>query len=189
MSVIYLIFNEGYSASCGESLTRIDLSSEAIRLCRLLLSLHDDSKVRGLLVLMLLHESRRGTRTDSVGDIVLLEDQDRLQWDQKMIREGSELIEQLLRSGRVGAYSLQAAISAVHAEAKKPADTDWSQIVTLYDLLLRIVLGPVVQLNRAVAIAMRDGPDAGLVIIDAILKRGELQQYTLAHSARGEFLM
>ena len=189
LSVIYLIFNEGYSASRGESLTRTELTSEAIRLCRLLLSLHDDSEMRGLLALMLLHESRRETRTDSAGDIVLLNDQDRSRWNQAMIHEGCELVEQSLRSGRIGTYTLQAAISAVHAEAKSPGDTDWTQIVALYDVLLRITSGPIVQLNRAVAVAMRDGPEAGLEIIDAILQRGELQQYTLAHSARGELLL
>ncbi len=189
LSVIYLIFNEGYSASRGESLTRTDLTSEAIRLCRLLLCLHEDSEVRGLLALMLLHESRRQTRTDSAGDIVLLEDQDRCRWNQVMIREGNVLVEQSLRSGRFGIYTLQAAISAVHAEAKTPTDTDWSQIIALYDVLLRITTGPVVQLNRAVAIAMRDGPEGWLAIIDTILQRGELHQYTLAHSARGEFLL
>jgi RNA polymerase sigma-70 factor (ECF subfamily) len=189
LSVIYLIFNEGYSASCGESLTRSELTIEAIRLCRLLLSLHDDSEVRGLLALMLLHESRRETRTDAVGDIVLLDDQDRSRWNQEMIGEGNRLVELSLRSGRFGAYTLQAAISAVHAEAKTAADTDWSQIVALYDVLLRITPSPVVQLNRAVAIAMRDGPEYGLDIVDAIFQRGELHQYALAHSARGEFLL
>ncbi len=189
LSVIYLIFNEGYSASRGDTLTRTDLSSEAIRLCRLLLNLHEDSEARGLLALMLLHESRREARTDSLGDIVLLEDQDRSRWSQAMIHEGSGLIEQSLRSGRFGTYALQAAISAVHAEATTPADTDWPQIVALYDVLLRITPGPVVQLNRAVAVSMRDGPDAGLELIEMILRRGELQQYTLAHAARGELLL
>ncbi|MCC7338691.1 MAG: RNA polymerase sigma factor [Pirellulaceae bacterium] len=189
LSVVYLIFSEGYSASRGESLTRSDLSSEAIRLGRLLLSLIDDGEVRGLLALMLIHESRRDARTDSAGDIVLLEDQDRSRWDQALIREGTELIEQSLRSGRFGAYTLQAAISAVHAEAQTPAETDWSQVIALYDVLLRLSPSPIVQLNRAVAVAMRDGPVAGLAIIDAILRRGELRQYTLAHAARGEFLL
>jgi len=138
---------------------------------------------------MLLHESRRETRTDVFGDIVLLDDQDRSRWNQEMICEGNRLVEQSLHSGRFGTYTLQAAISAVHAEAKTAADTDWSQIVALYDVLLRITSGPVVQLNRAVAVAMRDGPEAGLDIVDAILQRGELQQYTLAHSVRGEFLV
>ncbi|MCA9182492.1 MAG: RNA polymerase sigma factor, partial [Planctomycetales bacterium] len=189
LSVVYLIFNEGYSASRGESLTRSDLSSEAIRLGRLLLSLIEDSEVRGLLALMLIHESRRDARTDSAGNIVLLEDQDRSRWNQALIYEGTELIEQSLRSGRFGAYTLQAAISAVHAEAPTPADTDWSQIIALYDELLRLSPSPIVHLNRAVAVAMRDGPVAGLAIIDAILGRGELRQYTLAHAARGEFLL
>lgn len=188
LSVIYLIFNEGYSASRGESLTRSDLSSEAIRLCRLLLSHHDDSEVRGLLALMLLHESRREARTDLAGDIVLLENQDRSKWDQAMIGEGIELIKQSLGSGRFGMYALQAAISAVHAEANTPAETDWSQIIALYDVLLRISSTPVVQLNRAVAVSMRDGPQAGLAIIDGMLLRGELADYYLAHSARGELL-
>ncbi|MEO8270564.1 MAG: RNA polymerase sigma factor [Aureliella sp.] len=189
LSVVYLIFNEGYSASRGDSLTRNELSNEAIRLGRILLSLIDDSEVRGLLAMMLLHESRRNARTDSAGDIVLLEDQDRSRWNQAMIGEGTELIVQSLRSGRFGVYTLQASISAVHAEAKTPADTDWSQIIALYDVLLRLSPNPIVQLNRAVAISMRDGPAAGLAIVDTILGRGELRQYTLAHAARGEFLL
>jgi RNA polymerase sigma-70 factor, ECF subfamily len=189
LSVIYLIFNEGYSASRGESLTRVELTTEAIRLCRLLLSLHEDSEARGLLALMILHESRRETRTDSSGDIVLLDAQDRTRWNHELILEGCELVEQSLRSGRFGTYTLQAAIAAVHAQAKSPKDTDWSQIVALYDVLLRITPGPIVQLNRAVALAMRDGPDSGLAVIDAILQRGELCHYTLAHSARGELLL
>ncbi len=142
--------------------------------------------IRGLFALMLLHESRREARTDSVGDIVLLEYQDRMKWNQAMIREGAELTEESLCSGRFGAYTLQAAISAVHAEAQMPAETDWSQIIALYDVLLRISPNPVVQLNRAVAVAMRDGPDAGQAIIDAIFQRGELSKYTLAHAPRGE---
>jgi RNA polymerase sigma-70 factor (ECF subfamily) len=189
LSVIYLIFNEGYSASHGNSLTRTDLSSEAIRLCRLLLDLHDDDEVRGLLALMLLHESRREARTDSQGDIILLENQDRSIWNQTFIDEGKRLVQQSLRSRRLGIYTLQAAISAVHADAATPDDTDWSQIVALYDVLLRINPSPVIRLNRGVAIAMRDGPAAGLAVIETILEGGELQKYTLAHAARGEFLL
>ncbi|MCC6507669.1 MAG: RNA polymerase sigma factor [Pirellulaceae bacterium] len=188
LSVIYLIFNEGYSASRGESLTRTDLSSEAIRLCRLLLELHVDPEVRGLLALMLLHESRRSARTDNAGDIVLLENQDRSLWNQAMIAEGKQLVELAIRSRRFGEYTLQAAISAVHADARTPSDTDWSQIVALYDVLMLINPSPVVRLNRAVAVAMRDGPLAGLEVIDAILIGGQLVNYTLAHAARGELL-
>ncbi len=188
LSVIYLIFNEGYSASRGDSLIRTDLSSEAIRLCRLLLELHEDSEVRGLLALMLLHESRRESRTDAQGDIVLLEDQDRSLWNRDHINEGKRLVEQSLRTRRLGVYTLQAAISAVHAEASTPTETDWSQIIALYDVLLLLNPSPVVRLNRAVAVAMRDGPAVGIDLIDAILAGGELQQYTLAHAARGELL-
>ncbi|QDS88012.1 RNA polymerase sigma factor [Rosistilla ulvae] len=188
LAVIYLIFNEGYSASSGDSLTRVELTQEAIRLCRLLLELAPDAEVMGLLALMLLHESRREARTNEAGEIILLEDQDRTLWDQQLIGEGSELIERSLATRRFGAYTLQAAISAVHAEASLPEQTDWGQIVALYDLLKRIASSPVVELNRAVAIAMRDGPAAGLEIIDAILSRGELTGYALAHAARGELL-
>jgi RNA polymerase sigma-70 factor (ECF subfamily) len=188
LSVIYLIFNEGYSASSGDSLVRSDLSEEAIRLCRLLLDLHNDAEVKGLLALMLLHESRRTARTSSDGEIVLLEDQDRSSWDREMISQGKTLVEQSLASRRFGFYTLQAAISAVHADAETATATDWNQIVALYSVLIQVDPSPVVELNRAVAVAMRDGPDAGIVLIDAILKRGELVGYHLAHSARGELL-
>jgi RNA polymerase sigma-70 factor (ECF subfamily) len=188
LSVIYLIFNEGYSASSGDSLVRSDLSDEAIRLCRLLLELHNDSEVKGLLALMLLHESRRTARTSSDGEIVLLEDQERGLWDRKMITEGKRHVEQSLESRRFGFYTLQAAISAVHADAPTAAETDWNQIVALYTVLLQVDPSPVVELNRAVAVAMRDSPHAGIEIIDAIFKRDELVGYHLAHSARGELL-
>ena len=188
LSVIYLIFNEGYSASSGDSITRADLSGEAIRLCRLVLELHEDSEVIGLLALMLLHESRRETRQTVEGDIVLLEDQDRSRWNRELISEGHALVERSLATRGFGPYTIQAAISAVHAEATTAADTDWNQIVSLYDVLLRVASSPVVELNRAVAVAMRDGALFGLEIIDAILDRGELTHYALAHSARGELL-
>lgn len=188
LSAIYLVFNEGYAASQGESLTRVDLTAEAIRLGRLLLDLLPDPEVKGLLALMLLHESRRESRVSKDGEIILLEDQDRSRWDHKMISEGTALVEQALRSRRFGAYTLQAAISAIHAEAATAEQTDWNQIVVLYSVLLRIDSSPIVELNRAVAVAMRDGPEAGLEIIDRILSRGELGKYLLAHSARGELL-
>ncbi len=188
LSVIYLVFNEGYSASSGDSLIRVDLSDEAIRLARLLVELLPDPEAMGLLALMLLHESRREARVSSTGDIVLLEDQDRTQWDKVFIAEGRRLVEQALRSRRFGVYTIQAAISAVHAEAKLASETDWTQIVALYDVLLRADSSPVVELNRAVAIAMRDDIASGLAIIDAILNRGDLKDYYLAHAARGEFL-
>lgn len=186
LQVIYLVFNEGYYASSGESVTRLDLSSEAIRLGRLLLDLLPDSEVLGLLALMLLHESRRPARTTPAGDLILLEDQDRSLWDREMIEEGLTLVKQAFSSNRIGPYTLQAAISAVHAEAKGSDATDWAQIAGLYSLLLRINPSPVVELNRAVAIAMHNGPKAGLQQIDAILDRGELTGYHLAHSARAE---
>ena len=186
LQVIYLVFNEGYSASSGESLTRVDLSGEAIRLGRLLVELLPEPEALGLLALMLLHESRRPARTTPAGELILLEDQDRSLWDRDLIAEGTALVERALLSRRFGPYTLQAAISAVHAEAGDLAGTDWAQIVGLYDLLLRVDPSPVIELNRAVAVAMRDGPAAGLALIDAILARGDLQDYHLAHSARGE---
>lgn len=186
LQVIYLVFNEGYSASSGESLTRSDLSGEAIRLARLLYQLLPEPEVLGLLALMLLHESRRPARTSPDGDLVLLADQDRSRWNRDQIAEGTALIERALASRRFGPYTLQAAISAVHAEAPNTDATDWGQIVGLYDVLLRVEPSPVVELNRAVAIAMRDGPAAGLSLIDAILERGDLVDYHLAHSARAD---
>ena len=188
LSAIYLVFNEGYAASQGESLVRVDLTAEAIRLVRLLLDLLPDPEVKGLLALMLLHESRRESRVSKDGEIILLEDQDRALWDHKLMSEGTALVEQALQSRRFGAYTLQAAISAVHTQAATLAQTDWNQIVVLYSVLQRIDPSPVVELNRAVAVAMRDGPEAGLEIIDRILSRGELCKYQFAHSARGELL-
>jgi RNA polymerase sigma-70 factor, ECF subfamily len=186
LRVIYLVFNEGYAASSGATLTRHDLSGEAIRLARLVVELLPEPEAMGLLALMLLHESRRATRTDGNGDLVLLEDQDRSAWNQEMIREGIALVERALPARRPGPYALQAAISAVHAEAAEAAATDWAQIVGLYDLLLRLEASPVVELNRAVAVAMRDGPSAGLALIEALLERGELENYRLAHAARAD---
>lgn len=186
LRVIYLVFNEGYAASSGATLTRHDLSGEAIRLARLVVELLPEPEAMGLLALMLLHESRRAARTDGNGDLVLLEDQDRAAWNRDMIREGVALVERALATRRVGPYALQAAISAVHAEAAEAAATDWAQIVGLYDLLLRLEASPVVELNRAVAIAMRDGPAAGLALVDALLARGELGDYRLAHAARAD---
>lgn len=186
LRVIYLVFNEGYSASVGESLTRTDLSGEAIRLGRLLVQLLPDPESIGLLALMLLQESRRETRTTAAGDLVLLDEQDRARWNQALIAEGTALVEHALTSGRAGPYALQAAIAAVHAEAPIAAATDWAQIVALYDLLLRLDPSPVVALNRAVAVAMHDGPAAGLAAVDAILARGELADYHLAHAARAD---
>jgi RNA polymerase sigma-70 factor (ECF subfamily) len=186
LHVIYLVFNEGYAASSGDSLTRADLSGEAIRLGLLLLQLLPEPEVKGLLALMLLQESRRTARTSPNGDLILLEDQDRSLWNQEQIKEGIALLKEALTSRRFGPYTIQAAIAAVHAEAKNAATTDWSEIVGLYDILLRIEPSPIIELNRAVAVAMRDGFEAGLKIIDAILLRGELVDYHLAHSARAE---
>jgi RNA polymerase sigma-70 factor, ECF subfamily len=186
LQVIYLVFNEGYSASSGESLTRSDLSSEAIRTGRLLVELLPDSEVIGLLALMLLQESRRVARTSLAGDLILLEDQDRSLWNRDKIAEGIALVEKALSLRQSGPYTLQAAIAAAHAAAPNAAATDWKQIVWLYDLLVRVQPSPVVELNRAVAVAMRDGPDVGLTLIDAILARGDLASYHLAHAARAD---
>ncbi len=186
LRVVYLVFNEGYSASSGASLTRADLSGEAIRLGRLLTELLPEPEVAGLLALMLLHESRRVARTSPAGELVLLDDQDRSLWNRDQIAEGSALVERALLSRRFGPYTLQAAIAAVHAEAPNAAATDWAQIVGLYDVLARSDPSPVVELNRAVAVAMRDGPAVGLALIDDILARGDLEDYHLAHSARAD---
>jgi RNA polymerase sigma-70 factor (ECF subfamily) len=186
LHVVYLVFNEGYTASSGESLTRADLSAEAIRLGRLLLELLPEPEAMGLLALMLLHESRRPARASADGEVILLEQQDRSRWSRALIAEGTALVERSLASRRIGPYTLQAAISAVHAEAPTAAATDWAQIVGLYDVLVRADPSPVVELNRAVAVAMRDGPAAGLSLIDALLAKGALAEYHLAHSARAE---
>jgi RNA polymerase sigma-70 factor (ECF subfamily) len=186
LQVIYLVFNEGYSASSGETVTRADLSGEAIRLGRLLMELLPEPEVIGILALMLLHEARRPARIAPSGDLVLLEDQDRSLWNRDLIAEGLALLEQALSSRRFGLYTLQAAIVAVHAEASSADTTDWAQIVGLYSLLLRVNPSPIIELNRAVAVAMLDGPSAGLELIDAILARGELTDYHLAHSARAD---
>src|SRR3989475_4883508 len=186
LRVIYLVFNEGYSASSGESLTRLDLSGEAIRLGRLLVELLPEPEAIGLLALMLLQESRRAARASPEGDLVLLSDQDRSLWNRDQITQGLALVQKALASRRIGPYTLQAAIAAVYAEALTADATDWAQIVGLYDVLLRADPSPVVELNRAVAVAMRDGPAAGLVLIDAILARGDLDDYHLAHAARAD---
>jgi RNA polymerase sigma-70 factor (ECF subfamily) len=191
LQVIYLVFNEGYSAAAGAEVTRAELTGEAIRLGRLLTELRPEQEVMGpevlgLLSLMLLQESRRAARTSPAGELILLENQDRSLWNKEQIAEGVALLKKALKSRRFGAYTLQAAIAAVHAEAESVAATDWRQIVALYDQLVRIQPSPVVHLNRAVAIAMRDGPEAGLAHIDAVLEHGELANYYLAHSARAD---
>jgi RNA polymerase sigma-70 factor (ECF subfamily) len=189
LHVVYLVFNEGYSASRGDSLTRVDLSTEAVRLGRLLVELlppPTEPEALGLLALMLLHEARRTARTSASGELVLLSEQDRTRWDADRIAEGGALVERALRSRRFGPYTLQAAIAAVHAEAATAEATDWAQIVGLYDVLLRADPSPIVALNRAAAVAMRDGPEAGLALIDAILAGGDLADYHLAHSARAD---
>jgi RNA polymerase sigma-70 factor (ECF subfamily) len=186
LHVIYLVFNEGYSATSGDSLVRHDLSAEAIRLGRLLVGLLPEPEAVGLLALMLLHESRRAARTTPTGELVLLDDQDRSCWNRERIAEGRALVERALQSRRFGPYSLQAAIAAVHAEAPSASATDWAQIVGLYDVLLRADPSPIVELNRAAAVAMRDGPEAGLALIDAILARGDLAEYHFAHAARAD---
>ena len=186
LHVIYLAFNEGYSASSGESLTRHDISGEAIRLGRLLVELLPEPEAQGLLALMLLQESRRAARSSPAGELVLLDRQDRSLWNREQIAEGLALVERALSSRRFGPYSLQAAIAAVHAQAPSAAATDWAQIVGLYDVLARADPSPVIELNRAAAVAMRDGPAAGLALVDAILARGDLADYHLAHSARAD---
>lgn len=186
LRVIYLVFNEGYSASSGETLTRGELSSEAIRLGRLLVTLLPEPEAMGLLALMLLHESRRAARTTAAGEMILLGEQDRALWNREWIEEGSVLVERALTSRRFGPYTLQAAIAAVHAEAPSAAETDWEQIVGLYDVLARVEPSAIIELNRAVAMAMHRGPAAGLAIIDAILERGDLLDYHLAHAARAD---
>jgi RNA polymerase sigma-70 factor (ECF subfamily) len=191
LRVIYLVFNEGYSASSGEALTRVDLSGEAIRLGRLLVGLLPDPEAVGLLALMLLQESRRAARASSDGEIVLLDQQDRTQWNRDQIAEGSALVREAFAvtagpPARFGPYTVQAAIAAVHANAPSSDATDWREIVALYDALFRIEPTPIVELNRAVAVAMRDGPRAGLALIDAILGRGDLRDYHLSHAARAD---
>jgi RNA polymerase sigma-70 factor (ECF subfamily) len=188
LRVVYLVFNEGYSASSGEAATRADLSGEAIRLARLVLELLPEPEVRGLLALMLLHESRRTARHTATGEVILLDDQDRAKWNRELITEGAQLVRDALTSQRFGPYSVQAAIAAVHAEAKSADDTDWNEIVGLYDLLQRIAPSPVIELNRSVALAMRDGIEAGLAEVDRLLAGGELESYSLAHAARADFL-
>jgi RNA polymerase sigma-70 factor (ECF subfamily) len=191
LQVVYLVFNEGYSAAAGTEVTRAELTGEAIRLGRLLSELQPEPEVMGpeimgLLALMLLQESRRAARTSPAGELILLENQDRTLWNREQIAEGVALVQKALMSRRFGPYTLQAAIAAVHAEAESPGRTDWQQIVALYNQLVRIQPSPIVLLNRAVAIAMRDGPEAGLTHIDAVLEHGELANYYLAHSARAE---
>jgi RNA polymerase sigma-70 factor (ECF subfamily) len=186
LQVVYLVFNEGYSASSGGSVTRAELSGEAIRLGRLLTQLLPEPEVKGLLALMLLQESHRPARMSPDGDLILLEDQDRALWNREQIDEGDLLVKEALSSQRFGPYTLQAAIAAVHADAPTASETDWSEIVEIYNVLIQMESSPVVELNRAVAIAMRDGPQEGLKLIGEILERGELADYHLAHSARAE---
>jgi len=186
LQVIYLVFNEGYAASSGPAVTRANLSTEAIRLGRLLAELLPDSEVIGLLALMLLQESRRAARTDATGDLILLEDQNRSLWNAEQIAEGRALVQQVLATGQVGIYTVQAAIATVHAQAPSTAETSWAQIVAWYDVLLQLNASPIVELNRAVAIALRDGPAAGLALIDTLLEQGHLQDYHLAHAARAD---
>jgi RNA polymerase sigma-70 factor (ECF subfamily) len=188
LQVIYLVFSEGYFASSGDSVIRADLTGEAIRLARLLRQLLPEPEVSGLLALMLLHESRREARTDARGNMVLLDDQDRALWDQQLIAEGNALVEEALRSQRFGSYTIQAAISAVHATSPSPEATDWREIVALYDVLLAANPSPVVALNRAVAVAMRDGPEPGIALIDGIFAQGDLLDYPLAWSTHAELL-
>ena len=188
LQVIYLVYNEGYTASGGESLTRSDLSNEAIRLTRLLYQLLPEPDVAGLLALMLLQESRHDARETENGDIILLDDQDRARWNRTYIEEGSQLVSIALANGEVGVYTIQAAIAAIHAAAPTPQQTNWNEIVAFYDLLIEAQRSPVVELNRAVAIAMRDGPEQGLALIDDILERGDLASYHLAHAARADLL-
>jgi RNA polymerase sigma-70 factor (ECF subfamily) len=186
LRVIYLVFNEGYTASSGTELMRLDLASEAIRLGRLLVGMLPEPEAIGLLALMLLQDSRRAARASATGDLIVLGDQDRTLWNRAQIDEGSALVARALSSPRFGPYSLQAAIAAVHCDATRAADTDWNEIVHLYDLLLRIEPTAIVELNRAVAVAMRDGPETGLALIDGLLSRGELADYRLAHAARAD---
>jgi len=187
LRVVYLVFNEGYSASSGESATRADLSGEAIRLGRLILQLLPAAEVRGLLALMLLHESRREARATPDGELVLLDEQDRSRWNRELITEGSALVRAAFSGQEIGPYCIQAAIAAVHAEAPQALDTDWAEIVGLYDLLLRVTPSPIIALNRSVALAMRDGPEAGLLELDRLMAEGGLEKYQLAHAARADF--
>lgn len=187
LRVIYLVFNEGYAASSGAAVTRADVSGEAIRLGRLIVDLLPEPEAMGLLAMMLLHESRRAARTSASGEIVLLEEQDRSRWDRALIAEGGRLVERALATRRFGRYTIQAAIAALHCEAPAIDATDWTEIAGLYDVLLRVDPSPVVELNRAVAVGMRDGFEAGLALIDGILERGDLENYRLIHAARADF--
>ncbi|HEV2443895.1 MAG TPA: RNA polymerase sigma factor [Steroidobacteraceae bacterium] len=186
LRVIYLVFNEGYTASSGTELMRLDLASEAIRLGRLLVEMLPEAEAIGLVALMVLHDSRRAARASAAGELIVLEEQDRSLWNRAQIEEGGAMVERALSSRRFGPYSLQAAIAALHCEAASAAETDWNEIVYLYDLLLRIEPTPIVELNRAVAVAMRDGPAAGLALVDDLLARGDLAEYRLAHAARAD---